>query len=568
MKSIKSFELNQDETVLGYHENMFITVRKPGSSYTRIGVVHLTNKRLVVIPSSKRKLGGSKDVIEIDYLEISAIRTRSEFDPGGIALYCDEQNAVHLGFFRNHFWACRIFLFIALSVAERGNSVTELRSILMKITIDAYVPNDFDLDSGILNYISIFGIEFRKGAPISFGGRSKGIEDAKGVEKENRAISSTSEPKRSQELESYASGYRLRVKKCLAMEGEYVQQNDELLIVETQDGRTLRLRAPINGYFHVAQNLADGWFHSSETLFRVLKTKPTMAKQDQIKTAYSETAAKSVGQYLSELESMIGLKSVKEEVKQLVNLIEIQQERASHGMHNTEISYHMVFLGSPGTGKTTVARVLGKIFKGIGLLSKGHFIEVDRAGLVGGYLGQTAIKTMDVLQSAMGGVLFIDEAYSLSLGHRDDIYGREAIDVILKFMEDNRNDFLLVVAGYDEPMCQFLESNPGLKSRFNTFLHFEDYNRDELLDIFLLLTKNAGYQIDETCLPYINDMLLRVTELKGKDFGNGRSMRNLLEVSIRRQASRLVRNKSRTKNDLYVLTRADFSQDDVHRITR
>ncbi len=273
--------------------------------------------------------------------------------------------------------------------------------------------------------------------------------------------------------------------------------------------------------------------------------------------------------YLKELEQLIGLKPIKEEVRELINLVKIQEERREYGIDNKSINRHMVFSGSPGTGKTTVARLLGQIFKALGILSKGHFIETDRTNLVAGYLGQTAIKTSKVLESAKGGILFIDEAYSLvntDMPSGNDSFGMESIDTILKFMEDNRDDFILIVAGYSNPMNIFLNSNPGLKSRFNTYLSFSDYSQSELIDILLLSSKQFGYKIDQQAFPHLNKIIAQIVSLKGSNFGNARSIRNLLEIAIKRQATRLINLRARTKEDLSILSSEDFLEEDVLKI--
>ena len=240
---------------------------------------------------------------------------------------------------------------------------------------------------------------------------------------------------------------------------------------------------------------------------------------------------------LHELQELVGLSGVKSDVSQLVNFLHIQGMRKQKGLSVPEQSLHMVFTGNPGTGKTTIARLIAQIYASMGILSGGQFIETDRAGLVGGYLGQTAIKTQEIVESALGGVLFIDEAYSLTDStHGHDMYGQEAVATLLKLMEDHRDDLIVIAAGYTEPMQKFIKSNPGLQSRFNKFLHFDDYAPEALTEIF----RHFAAQGDYTLHPATELKLLHVfTELyAGRDeaFGNARLARNLFEKAINAHA--------------------------------
>ena len=249
--------------------------------------------------------------------------------------------------------------------------------------------------------------------------------------------------------------------------------------------------------------------------------------------------SESLEELMDNLNSLIGLQAVKDEVRQIVNLIKVQKKGEEFGAKTTPLSLHLVFYGNPGTGKTTVARLLAKIYKALGVLSKGQFVEVDRSGLVAGYVGQTAIKTQEVIDKAMGGILFIDEAYSLTHGKGESDFGQEAVDTLLKAMEDHRDDFLVIVAGYPDLMKEFIASNPGLKSRFNQFINFEDYKPNELIQIFKLQCDNQGLVIADGCETFIQEYFSNLYNNRSDDYANGRDVRNYFDKVIKARANRL-----------------------------
>lgn len=260
---------------------------------------------------------------------------------------------------------------------------------------------------------------------------------------------------------------------------------------------------------------------------------------------------------IEELESLIGLSEVKKEVSALADFVRIQQEREKKGLKSVGLSYHCVFTGNPGTGKTTVARILAEVYRDLGVLKKGHLVETDRSGLVAEYVGQTAVKTNKIIDSALDGVLFIDEAYSLVQGGSND-YGQEAISTLLKRMEDDRHRLIVVLAGYPDDMKQFIDSNPGLQSRFNRFIHFSDYSAVELKQIFLLNVEKNQYKIDENGLISLDLILNLATQQKDKNFGNGRFVRNLFEKTIQNQAIRLSNVHNVSKEELSLIIAEDL----------
>ena len=260
--------------------------------------------------------------------------------------------------------------------------------------------------------------------------------------------------------------------------------------------------------------------------------------------------------YLAELHSLVGLNRVKEDVESLRNLIKIQALRAQQGLPNSQVSYHCVFTGNPGTGKTTVARIIAGIYKEMGLLKKGHLVETDRAGLVGEYVGQTAPKTNVKIDEALDGVLFIDEAYSLVGGEND--YGAEAIATLLKRMEDNRDRLVVILAGYTDEIKGFIDSNPGLQSRFNRYIHFNDYSSAELLDIFKLNLKKSRYRIKRDAFELLEQKMTAAVSGKDKNFGNARYVRNMFERVIQQQANRLAKQSSIVSEDLSLITKEDI----------
>lgn len=272
----------------------------------------------------------------------------------------------------------------------------------------------------------------------------------------------------------------------------------------------------------------------------------------------SETVQYDNGDPMDELNSLIGLGPVKEDVSALANFVKIQKQRSAAGMKTAPVSYHCVFTGSPGTGKTTVARIIARIYRNMGILSKGQLVETDRSGLVAEYVGQTAAKTNAIIDKALDGVLFIDEAYTLVQGGSGD-YGMEAIGTLLKRMEDDRNRLVVILAGYGDEMKKFIDANPGLQSRFNRYIDFPDYSASELIQIFMALVRKNEYECDGKLATALLHIMEEAVKGKDRNFGNARFVRNLFEKCIQRQAIRLSSVAPITNEMLRTLTESDIT---------
>ena len=282
-------------------------------------------------------------------------------------------------------------------------------------------------------------------------------------------------------------------------------------------------------------------------------------EDEDMEGVYHKFSAEQNDSMKTELDDLIGLESVKREVKELTNYIRIQKERGRKGMRVSPITCHCVFTGNPGTGKTTVARILAKIYKNIGVIPKGHLVETDRSGLVGEYVGQTAVKTNKVIDHALGGVLFIDEAYSL-LGDEKD-YGREAIATLLKRMEDERGQLVVILAGYTKEMQDFINSNPGLQSRFSRYIEFPDYNADELFQIFCKQLKQFEYTLTDEAAEALKGYFADAVTYKGPNFGNARFVRNVFEHTLQKQANRLAKEPFLSTQKLAEITKEDLAME-------
>ncbi len=261
---------------------------------------------------------------------------------------------------------------------------------------------------------------------------------------------------------------------------------------------------------------------------------------------------------LKEMEQLVGLERVKRDVRELINFLKVQQMREEKGMQPLPLSRHLVFYGNPGTGKTTIARLLAQVYRTLKILSRGQLVETDRAGLVAGYVGQTALKVKEVVGQSLGGVLFIDEAYALNPEGRGNDFGQEAVETLLKMMEDHRHDLIVIVAGYTQKMDEFIASNPGLRSRFNKYLHFEDYTPEQLVEIFKGFARKADFVLTADASQKLLDIFKLLVLARDESFGNARTARNLFEMTISKQANRIVSLPEVNKEVLSTIEAADI----------
>ncbi|MUG94546.1 AAA family ATPase [Scytonema sp. UIC 10036] len=261
---------------------------------------------------------------------------------------------------------------------------------------------------------------------------------------------------------------------------------------------------------------------------------------------------------LDTLNNLVGMQNIKDEINTLINFLQIQKLRQEKGLANIYITLHSVFCGPPGTGKTTVARLMGEIYKQLGILSKGHVIETDRAGLIAGYVGQTAKKVDELVEAALDGVLFIDEAYALKPKDPKNDFGQEAIDTLLKRMEDYRDRLVVIVAGYNDEMSRFMDANPGLKSRFNKYFYFDDYKPNELLTIFEKICDRNHFLLSEKSKDTLLNKFTYLYRSRDSKFGNGRLVRNIFEKTVERQANRLVKLSGISKEMMMTIVPEDI----------
>lgn len=298
---------------------------------------------------------------------------------------------------------------------------------------------------------------------------------------------------------------------------------------------------------------------------QVENSQATATEQTPPEPVEPEDAPRPLEDVLAELDALVGLERVKSDVRQLINFLKVQKMREEQGLRGLTTSRHLVFYGNPGTGKTTIARLLAQIYRTLGILRRGHLVETDRGGMVAGYVGQTALKVKEVVERALGGVLFIDEAYALTPEGSGSDFGQEAVETLLKLMEDHRDDLIVIVAGYTERMQEFLDSNPGLRSRFSKHLHFDDYDPAQLTRIFHTFCRKADFALSPAAETELAKIFAILTTSRDETFGNARLARNLFETTVNKQANRIVSLPAIDKTILAAIEAADIpTAEDLH----
>ncbi len=338
---------------------------------------------------------------------------------------------------------------------------------------------------------------------------------------------------------------------------------DELNVTLTGFGGTEKKPAkkPREADLSGLQTSMDEAKRAADELLREMEAKGGAIGPEAPKTEAEKSPEKpDLDKLLAELDELVGLEEIKKNVRSLINLAKVRKLREEHDLPTPAMSLHLVFMGNPGTGKTTVARLIAQLYYAIGVLSKGQLVEVDRSGLVAGFVGQTAIKTDEAIKKAIGGVLFIDEAYSLAANTGENDFGREAIETVLKGMEDNRKDLVVIVAGYEDLMEQFISSNPGLESRFNRYFLFEDYNGQELYEIFLSMCRKNKYTLTVEAQEYAKALFERLYRDRGENFGNARDVRNIFENVIGIHADRIAADSDIDERELTLVMREDLEK--------
>jgi SpoVK/Ycf46/Vps4 family AAA+-type ATPase len=586
----KNLDLAPGETMGMTHENCFIGVfnfdlpqisglMRNASSSSATADVYYTSKRIAI--NVKKKLWNSgilkeEFCLSINWSEISMIITSQSKQLGwagetsrGVLIQLNSLCSVFLVFSRVELQATLLWLHVVYYfMQEQPGRLSENSSICKT---DWIVPQYLDLSVipkiSPNPYVSGVTIECGKPPSIKFhqhkysvkqddNSNSSQTKDPSSNQKSNQVSRQSEGTLSLVEVPDWHEGIKTLI--CwFKNDGDHIHEGEKLCSFASNWKSSVIVYAKSTGHLQIIQSGVNEQYSAGEVIGRI-KDKPLEVKSHFVGTSRRNKKI-TANQLEDDIKSLIGLENVKKKVKSLIDIAIVNNEREAKGLPGRKPGLHMVFTGNPGTGKTTVARKMGGILKQIGFLSRGHFVETDREGLVGGYLGQTAIKTKEVLKSAIGGILFIDEAYTLSSSDANDQFGKEAIEMLLTFMENNRNDLVVIVAGYSEEMTGFLESNPGLRSRFLHNIQFEDYNPSELKEIFVAMTSEGGYQLTEDSDRRIKDLMQMIGSRKEKNFANAREIRNLYELILEAQATRIMKQTSRSERDLILIQEDDVN---------
>jgi SpoVK/Ycf46/Vps4 family AAA+-type ATPase len=535
----KSWDLNQTEKVLIQFETTQICLKSTYANFTRNARILLTTQRIIIEIFSR--IGGIKFTVVINYDDISAIRTSSEFADHGLSITDCSGNSI---------WF--IFNYITTWFEYPERFLGKMDQLVVDFTIpdDLFNADNFFFNENFKELLNTWGVNFRRNCTPYI---DRSVPRYRDLSTTQRTTTMNSKNK-----ELY------RITDILVKPGEMIYENQAIFrLARLNQFVTERNYVSIKtGYISFVEFDINSAYTVEElgSLFSVIlgknsNTPPTLSN-DTCVAPIIDTRNNSE-KILREFNSIVGLVQVKEKVQEIVEGARIDKKRIELNIPVIKVSHHMIFSGNPGTGKTTIARKLGKVLKEIGFLSKGHFIEVQRSDLVGGYLGQTAIKTSEVIQKALGGILFIDEAYSLTSGLNNDSFGDEAVNTIVGAIENHRDDLIVIAAGYKEEMSSFLNSNPGLSSRFPTVIHFPDYSNSELFEIFWRMTVDSKMVLQKGCDGITKEIIDFIGSKRTKGFGNAREVRILFERVLAAQNKRLTKVGA-GKDQLLTITKEDL----------
>jgi len=566
--STQSWHLIQNEVAFKQFETIETAIKANFGNYKRNARIVFTTYRIIAEVYST--LGGIKSIIIINLSEIKSIRISSEFANHGLSISDYQGNSVWFNFFRKNLRGIQIYLQIFYcAYATWRQDPSKVLERMTGLHNEAIVPADlFQSDvyyqDDFQRLLEEWGVVLVQNDIPRINNDALIYRQHWDLQNKNADTKDTHQSGSKQQ----DSENRYVITEVLAESGEVVYKNQAVLRIRSCNGIVEKnICAGETGYIRFNRSSFSGRYTLEElmSIFSVKAGKYNSSKRRDLTKDEENCTKKSasntthdlnsrIRSLINEFDSLPGLNSAKEIIKDIASISQVNQKRKDSGLDPINITNHMVFTGNPGTGKTTIARKMGKIFKELGLLSKGHFVEVQRSDLVGGYLGQTAIKTQAVIDKSLGGILFIDEAYSLA---SDDQFGTEAINTLITAMENHRNDLIVIAAGYEREMSNLLNSNPGMQSRFAKFVNFEDYSDEELLKIFEFILHKMGMNLDRGCMSKAEEIITLIGKERGKGFGNAREVRKLIDSIITIQSKRL---SSSTLNgtDLKLITIEDL----------